>query len=173
MELPPRTRRIHGEGRPIDYDNGTTSAHAENTFKKKSQLKRPWNYLRARGEYAGEIKIHHSTKELPPRTRRIPVKISKGLRRVGTTSAHAENTSPPENCSPPERNYLRARGEYAGQRAEKALTEELPPRARRIPPRNEHPSHALGTTSACAENTLPISVFKRFIWNYLRVRGEY
>ena len=50
---------------------------------------------------------------------------------------------------------------------------ELPPRARRI--RNillEH-GHGPGTTSACAENTTTILKKTRYLWNYLRVRGEY
>ena len=31
----------------------------------------------------------------------------------------------------------------------------------------------LGTTSACAENTLSAGVAMKIFWNYLRVRGEY
>ena len=30
-----------------------------------------------------------------------------------------------------------------------------------------------GTTSACAENTVPVLKKTRYLWNYLRVRGEY
>ncbi|SPW24157.1 Uncharacterised protein [Corynebacterium matruchotii] len=50
---------------------------------------------------------------------------------------------------------------------------ELPPRARRIRGLLHQAKTAVGTTSACAENTL--SGFWRFHepWNYLRVRGEY
>ena len=32
---------------------------------------------------------------------------------------------------------------------------------------------AIGTTSACAENTLIMQSYSRKYWNYLRVRGEY
>ena len=31
----------------------------------------------------------------------------------------------------------------------------------------------MGTTSACAENTVSIAVMVGHMWNYLRVRGEY
>ena len=30
-----------------------------------------------------------------------------------------------------------------------------------------------GTTSACAENTTPLTLRVSQLWNYLRVRGEY
>ena len=52
-------------------------------------------------------------------------------------------------------NYLRVRGEYALVESGDPLKMELPPRARRI--LVFHLSGALdgGTTSACAENTLP------------------
>ena len=73
----------------------------------------------------------------------------------GTTSACAENTG--LWCTPgrSRRNYLRVRGEYALVESGDPLKMELPPRARRI--LVFHLSGALdgGTTSACAENTLP------------------
>ena len=50
-------------------------------------------------------------------------------------------------------NYLRVRGEYTTWREDLSAGLELPPRARRIPPRSD------GRYPAC--------------WNYLRVRGEY
>jgi len=50
---------------------------------------------------------------------------------------------------------------------------ELPPRARRIPNPKECPMPRLGTTSACAENTVTIRVEGFQHGNYLRVRGEY
>ena len=53
----------------------------------------------------------------------------------------------------PCRNYLRVRGEYGGT-CHGAL-------------------HALGTTSACAENTTPLAEAGGVAGNYLRVRGEY
>ena len=70
-------------------------------------------------------------------------------------------------------NYLRVRGEYTIVRSIPLQAPELPPRTRRIPFPAKNGMSLFGTTSAYAENTLPISVFKRFIWNYLRVRGEY
>ena len=70
-ELPPRTRRIPPYGvRP--RRRGTTSAHAENTARMVQMSGFWWNYLRARGEYGKTRAFSIKTKELPPRTRRIP-----------------------------------------------------------------------------------------------------
>ena len=50
---------------------------------------------------------------------------------------------------------------------------ELPPRARRIRRGHSVLYSSLGTTSACAENTLYLHRCARPVRNYLRVRGEY
>ena len=50
---------------------------------------------------------------------------------------------------------------------------ELPPRARRIPVWVNSRGNTNGTTSACAENTSRYPASHAWIWNYLRVRGEY
>ena len=50
---------------------------------------------------------------------------------------------------------------------------ELPPRARRILQWLQESTNELGTTSACAENTLAQFYNVVNFWNYLRVRGEY
>ena len=50
---------------------------------------------------------------------------------------------------------------------------ELPPRARRILLKTGDAGLGIGTTSACAENTLWRGCVRRRRWNYLRVRGEY
>ena len=71
----------------------------------------------------------------------------------GTTSACAENTSPPPG--------------------EGRLQQELPPRARRILGPYTGAGKINGTTSACAENTVGLSPKNCLSWNYLRVRGEY
>ena len=91
------------------------------------------NYLRARGEYLMVAKLTGGAWELPPRTRRIPHKITIGFMNKGTTSAHAENTVCGDRETTHCWNYLRARGEY------------------RIFRRNE--GLMSGTTSAHAENT--------------------
>ena len=70
-------------------------------------------------------------------------------------------------------NYLRVRGEYTGGEAYIPLAPELPPRARRIRPLRTTKPTGLGTTSACAENTLKAAEAFLENWNYLRVRGEY
>ena len=50
---------------------------------------------------------------------------------------------------------------------------ELPPRARRIRSTLASGLHTEGTTSACAENTIPQDQAIGDEGNYLRVRGEY
>ena len=65
------------------------------------------------------------------------------------------------------------RGEYSPFAAALALTEELPPRARRILQKIGTVTVGGGTTSACAENTQIMPVAQIEKWNYLRVRGEY
>ena len=70
-------------------------------------------------------------------------------------------------------NYLRVRGEYSNPAVGTIAHQELPPRARRIPPMGPLDPLDGGTTSACAENTRTLPV-KWCGWrNYLRVRGEY
>ena len=111
--------------------------------------------------------------ELPPRTRRIPIRDGADINQVGTTSAHAENTPPQSPLSASKRNYLRARGEY-DPADHPALTEmELPPRTRRILPCATMAAVATGTTSAHAENTWGQGHGYDRGGNYLRARGEY
>ena len=92
---------------------------------------------------------------------------------MGTTSACAENTHPGDWGRRYSWNYLRVRGEYKAASFACIMAVELPPRARRIPGA-EHPVEiGMGTTSACAENTIhPIQALLQR-GNYLRVRGEY
>ena len=114
QELPPRTRRILEPSVSIAFSSGTTSAHAENTPRNHHERLHERNYLRARGEYAGDLQESLNPMELPPRTRRIHSHGDHFDEILGTTSAHAENTC----CYPSEIsciwNYLRARGEYWG-----------------------------------------------------------
>ena len=70
-------------------------------------------------------------------------------------------------------NYLRVRGEYLAPFLTPQAHPELPPRARRIRPRNILHSLGSGTTSACAENTVGLVTIMHAGGNYLRVRGEY
>ena len=70
-------------------------------------------------------------------------------------------------------NYLRVRGEYAIRGGHVSVDQELPPRARRILDEKDETHLRVGTTSACAENTLRKSVNSPHRRNYLRVRGEY
>ena len=75
--------------------------------------------------------------------------------------------------SAPTWNYLRVRGEYRTNNITVTLSMELPPRARRIPPRCDKNLIKMGTTSACAENTGVLGSLGAVTGNYLRVRGEY
>ena len=94
-------------------------------------------------------------------------------RRLGTTSACAENTVTDSRGYPWHWNYLRVRGEYPRSQLTPAATWELPPRARRIHSRGVRHPGAIGTTSACAENTFSNLCTEIAQRNYLRVRGEY
>ena len=172
-ELPPRARRI-----PISYSlrffaYGTTSACAENTCVRFRFSSGSGNYLRVRGEYALRRPRHDQLWELPPRARRILPLGPSTLTWTGTTSACAENTTfvhtSREKCG----NYLRVRGEYITSVYMIEYGMELPPRARRILRQRRQMTVRLGTTSACAENTIPPITPISTGWNYLRVRGEY
>ena len=172
-ELPPRARRI-----PIAFfwgevTAGTTSACAENTPSGRRRGASPRNYLRVRGEYGHFLAWQTAAWELPPRARRIRDKVYAAADGKGTTSACAENTPRFRHCYVLSRNYLRVRGEYTGYRRVVHPELELPPRARRIPTPVSVRIFALGTTSACAENTDSINTIPAIGGNYLRVRGEY
>ena len=65
------------------------------------------------------------------------------------------------------------RGEYSSSPITPVTRSELPPRARRILPRQGGEGVEEGTTSACAENTGEIVDLVDHGRNYLRVRGEY
>ena len=65
------------------------------------------------------------------------------------------------------------RGEYSTTASRLEDLPELPPRARRIPTIAQVAGQALGTTSACAENTRNQNGQGVIPGNYLRVRGEY
>ena len=172
-ELPPRTRRIQWKPLFSDDDIGTTSAHAENTPGSALSASRRWNYLRARGEYGAKKHYRYFDKELPPRTRRIPLLMCGAPPMSGTTSAHAENTRTPATFLPDSRNYLRARGEYISKPCHSTTWMELPPRTRRIHENRHGTPEPGGTTSAHAENTAPRPRLIHAMWNYLRARGEY
>ena len=75
-----------------------------------------WNYLRVRGEYSLSHAPEILPVELPPRARRILLRLALVVLRSGTTSACAENTSPMPHSSQPSRNYLRVRGEYISRK---------------------------------------------------------
>ena len=126
-----------------------------------------------RGEYKTAVDAPSSTTELPPRARRIPGTAHRARSGHGTTSACAENTSITGSIKKISENYLRVRGEYSSLKVALLALLELPPRARRI----QHPQtcfrSAIGTTSACAENTPQAWSHPCVSRNYLRVRGEY
>ena len=126
-----------------------------------------------RGEYSNTRPKKTVGTELPPRARRILVFACFLPQCLGTTSACAENTVLVPHRTEACWNYLRVRGEYWLWYSVPTDTIELPPRARRIREVTAEASVYLGTTSACAENTVlppgPTPTHR----NYLRVRGEY
>ena len=176
-ELPPRARRIQSRAGPALTAGGTTSACAENTLTWGCFVVRIRNYLRVRGEYLGGELHNLPRQELPPRARRIRVTCVALHALRGTTSACAENTASSNPLRSNMENYLRVRGEYGGGspvqgtpgnylrvRGEyhrcaplENYASELPPRARRILSKPAAMTRPVGTTSACAENTMSCS----------------
>ena len=154
-ELPPRARRIPEDILAGVVESGTTSACAENTQYQGTGRARCRNYLRVRGEYNQALRSIAAKQELPPRARRIQHVSVRLVTPLGTTSACAENTHRRRTAQPGWRNYLRVRGEYAVSQQIRVRPRELPPRARRIHLGGEDSAGAPGTTSACAENTIP------------------
>ena len=126
-----------------------------------------------RGEYCRFDDGVSKMAELPPRARRILADDLVDGIALGTTSACAENTPRCNPCTPKSRNYLRVRGEYISGTPLTPPNRELPPRARRILRYATSARRALGTTSACAENTKTSQKGWCPTGNYLRVRGEY
>ena len=173
-ELPPRARRILTVEGFAELFHGTTSACAENTpilCRFQTTIR---NYLRVRGEYRRRWWWWFPRWwELPPRARRILCTTADFCDVFGTTSACAENTHPHHPAAARPGNYLRVRGEYPKTFYLRVWLLELPPRARRIPAEVTADPRTPGTTSACAENTMPTIARVRQSWNYLRVRGEY
>ena len=172
-ELPPRARRIREHEATRGGEVGTTSACAENTGLIRVRFSPLRNYLRVRGEYESMILWSNICKELPPRARRIHPSDYAVLAAAGTTSACAENTRLSYGHLVLCGNYLRVRGEYLEDHCYDDGWGELPPRARRIPPRHAARHVFMGTTSACAENTAFPLINDAQPRNYLRVRGEY
>ena len=173
MELPPRARRIPQRASSCQALRGTTSACAENTLADRKVAGWKRNYLRVRGEYGARNGELPERLELPPRARRIHKDPHRAGAWEGTTSACAENTFDGECEGGFDGNYLRVRGEYLRLRVADPHSVELPPRARRILCLAVWCRRALGTTSACAENTRFYAARTGCIRNYLRVRGEY
>ena len=173
LELPPRARRILILLSLCDVVVGTTSACAENTRDQAVHQNDSWNYLRVRGEYVNGSRVWVTRSELPPRARRIHGDYLVEKPEYGTTSACAENTVNLCGLRRITRNYLRVRGEYSPPAARVRSSKELPPRARRIHTVDYLLRQIIGTTSACAENTVPDIAILRPPGNYLRVRGEY
>ena len=172
-ELPPRAWRILNPYDGLARIYGTTSACTENTWRPHHHHLWEGNYLRVHGEYPRGHTHRPGELELPPRARRIHAVALGPQPRFGTTSACTENTGPRSGPKPLMGNYLRVHGEYLPTTAAVWGGRELPPRARRIPAGPGLLGALVGTTSACAENTILPGQRPNRKWNYLRVRGEY
>ena len=114
-----------------------------------------------------------TTAELPPHARRILTGSTAEQLAKGTTSACAENTGRFQTPRLRTGNYLRMRGEYCTSMPKCLISAELPPHARRILINDQLRFIHIGTTSACAENTLIEAQAHITEGNYLRMRGEY
>ena len=112
QELPPRARRIRWQVISDRGWQGTTSACAENTRLCRLARGLRRNYLRVRGEYQATDVASLTTRELPPRARRIRGHDLPRFHHPGTTSACAENTMVKTTKPALRWNYLRVRGEY-------------------------------------------------------------
>ena len=157
----------------LSFHSGTTSACAENTTPYRRREGFIGNYLRVRGEYRSVTRSSSTIEELPPRARRILQTNQPEPKKLGTTSACAENTTANTTMTNRSWNYLRVRGEYTSPPHHSYEYWELPPRARRILHHRPGRYRPGGTTSACAENTYTMLTYHTRSWNYLRVRGEY
>ena len=173
QELPPHARRIRLRWLGRIRCRGTTSACAENTPLATQRRTATANYLRMRGEYYEPSLEPSGEPELPPHARRIRKTDPTVNRFFGTTSACAENTPIRTGQRHPRENYLRMRGEYPTGVTSMNFGVELPPHARRIRGVFYRNIRVLGTTSACAENTVISDRGWQVIRNYLRMRGEY
>ena len=193
VELPPHTQENTKRGRRSisllrnylrvrgEYKSSLKSSapsqelppYAENTGHRWWSRHGSRNYLRIRGEYLHDFNGAFADVELPPHARRIQGFLFTVDVVAGTTSACAENTTSRAGILLMVGNYLRMRGEYPTHATRQVPQSELPPHARRIPSTAGPFSTAIGTTSACAENTIVSIQAHIFKGNYLRMRGEY
>ncbi|AIT89770.1 Hypothetical protein Cul210932_1846 [Corynebacterium ulcerans] len=135
-ELPPHTRRKVSLSPSLKTLNGTTSAYAEKSRDRISNL----------------IPIL----ELPPHTRRKASVPAYRTNENGTTSAYAEKSCLQTRFSQLLWNYLRIRGEKRAPHRIRFPTQELPPHTRRKALSHLSTLIWIGTTSAYAEKSVGI-----------------
>ena len=172
LELPPHARRRAMTIYTTRDEAGITSACAEKSIPTLPPISLHRNYLRMRGEELLLDPDGETTEELPPHARRRGAVYAALTASHGITSACAEKRNVFHHVTADFGNYLRMRGEEGGEVGSRAVTEELPPHARRREGQEKPLPGFTGITSACAEKRwLPFfgAYGKR---NYLRMRGE-
>ena len=110
--LPPPTRGIRILASRLAEYAGSTPAHAGNTGHTQHGTDAGQVYPRPRGEYLAKTLAKQGYEGLPPPTRGILTYIARDNTGLGSTPAHAGNTSRGLSCAIEEEVYPRPRGEY-------------------------------------------------------------
>ena len=171
--LPPPTRGIHPSMYSPPSLIGSTPAHAGNTACACASVLPPQVYPRPRGEYTAIAARAVHARGLPPPTRGIRPATRRATHHVGSTPAHAGNTSRRDACICRTAVYPRPRGEYSRATISARCARGLPPPTRGIHSRNSLPTAGSGSTPAHAGNTGSKGWAARLTTVYPRPRGEY
>ena len=123
------------------------------------------------GADSASRRFHRSDAGLPPRVRSRRTFSPWLTVGAGITSACAEQTGRPAGTLRPVQDYLRVCGADPGIVPVVPAYRGLPPRVRSRRVRGRHPEHAVGITSACAEQTKPNHQPTAANEDYLRVCG--
>src|SRR5699024_9663722 len=130
-EIPPRVRR---RGPLLAVDRGlvgNTSACAEKSGNRWSNVSAPGKYLRVCGEEPFGRNPSTFRLEIPPRVRRRAIITGDPEAEWGNTSACAEKRSVQSQEHPPKWKYLRVCGEESASGSPVMIGMEIPPRVRR------------------------------------------
>ena len=130
--LPPPTRGIRMQVRPLALHQGSTPAHAGNTRASPTSSSRLPVYPRPRGEYPGRKPTSITSPGLPPPTRGIQADSSMRPPSPRSTPAHAGNTRARLKRAHTGEVYPRPRGEYRAASIATLAALGLPPPTRGI-----------------------------------------
>ena len=171
--LPPPTRGIHRRVSDNGGGRGSTPAHAGNTMAGVMCFGGVRVYPRPRGEYSAYECSSADTRGLPPPTRGIHRAKPETRAYVGSTPAHAGNTTCYLVSQFRYRVYPRPRGEYTPILSLCGIIAGLPPPTRGIPELRRRGNERHGSTPAHAGNTDAGGRLSRQGAVYPRPRGEY